>query len=66
MVAGFALVAYPAHWGESGIMTFIVNQNGKIYQCNLGGKSAELGAAMTVFNPDSQWMVVDGDGLVAP
>ncbi len=66
MVAGFALVAYPAHWGESGIMTFIVNQNGKIYQRNLGDKSTELAAAMTIFNPDSPWTVVTGDGLASP
>ncbi len=66
MVAGFALVAYPAHWGESGIMTFIVNQNGKIYQHNFGEKSAQLGAAMTAFNPDQNWTVVDSNGLVTP
>jgi len=66
MVAGFALVAYPAHWGDSGIMTFIVNQQGKVYQCNLGEKSAELAAAMTVFNPDRLWTVVEGDGLPVP
>lgn len=63
MVAGFALVAYPAHWGDSGIMTFIVNQNEKVFQRNLGEKSAEAGAAMTVFDPDSNWTVVENDGL---
>jgi hypothetical protein len=64
MIAGFALVAYPAHWGESGVMTFIVNQQGKIYQSNLGEKSADLASAMTVFNPDKSWAVVDQNGLV--
>ena len=55
MVAGFALVAYPAHWGESGVMTFIVNQWGRVYERNLGADSAEIAAAMTEFDPDSDW-----------
>jgi hypothetical protein len=58
MVAGFALIAYPAHWGESGVMTFIVNQWGKVYECNLGGNSAEIASALTEFNPDSSWAPV--------
>lgn len=58
MIAGFALVAYPANWGESGVMTFIVNQWGKVYQANLGDQSAEIAAAMTEFDPDSGWTLV--------
>ena len=58
LIAGFALVAYPAHWGESGIMTFIVNQWGKVYECNLGADSAEIAAAMAEFDPDQDWKVV--------
>jgi hypothetical protein len=58
MVAGFALVAYPAHWGESGVMTFIVNQWGKVYERNLGAGSADAAIAMTEFNPDSDWSAV--------
>jgi hypothetical protein len=58
MIAGFALVAYPAHWGESGVMTFIVNQWGRVYECNLGEKSAEIAAAMAEFDPDSGWAPV--------
>jgi hypothetical protein len=58
LIAGFALVAYPAHWGESGVMTFIVNQWGKVYQRNLGADSADLAAAMTDFDPDQDWTVV--------
>jgi hypothetical protein len=58
LVAGFALVAYPAHWGESGIMTFIVNQWGKVYECNLGEQSADLASAMTEFDPDANWTAV--------
>jgi hypothetical protein len=58
LLAGFALVAYPAHWGESGVMTFIVNQWGKVYERNLGPQSADIAAAMTDFDPDQDWTVV--------
>jgi hypothetical protein len=58
LLAGFALVAYPAHWGESGVMTFIVNQWGKVYERNLGAGSAEIAAAMDEFNPDADWNLV--------
>lgn len=58
LVAGFALVAYPAHWGESGIMTFMVNQWGKVYERNLGPESAEIASAMAEFDPDPDWKVV--------
>ena len=55
MLAGFALVAWPAQWGESGVMTFIVNQQGKIFQKNLGPKTAAVARAMTTYDPDSSW-----------
>ena len=58
MIAGFALVAYPEHWGESGVMTFVVNQWGKVYERNLGPASADHAAAMTEFDPDQDWTVV--------
>jgi hypothetical protein len=58
MIAGCALVAYPAHWGESGVMTFVVNQWGKVYQRNLGAQSADLAVAMTAFDPDEDWEAV--------
>jgi hypothetical protein len=58
LLAGFALVAYPAHWGESGVMTFMVNQWGKVYQCNLGAQSADIAAAMTEFDPGPSWELV--------
>lgn len=58
MIAGYALVAYPAHWGESGVMTFIVNQWGRVYECNLGENSAEIAAALTEFDPDQNWTPV--------
>ena len=58
MIAGFALVAYPEHWGESGVMTFIVNQWGKVYERNLGAQSADIAVAMTEFDPDQDWTAV--------
>jgi len=55
MIGGFALVAFPAKWGDSGIMTFIVNQDGVVYQKNLGPDTAALAARMTLFDPDASW-----------
>ena len=56
MIAGFALVAYPATWGNSGVMTFVVNQEGRGYQKDLGPR-AEIAGAMTEYNPDSTWIL---------
>ena len=58
MIAGFGLVAWPAEWANTGVMTFIVNQQGKVYQCNLGKKTAKIAAAITSFDPDKRWAVV--------
>jgi hypothetical protein len=58
MIAGFALVAYPAQWGNSGVMTFIVNTQGRVYQKNLGAKTADLALAMREYNPDPSWSLV--------
>ena len=55
MVAGHAMVAYPARWGVSGVMTFIVNQRGRVYQKNLGPKTAEIARKMKEYNPDQTW-----------
>ncbi len=55
MVLGFALLAYPAKYGVSGIMSFIVNQEGVIYEKDLGKNTATAAAAMTTFNPDDTW-----------
>ena len=55
MIAGFAMVAYPAQYGESGIMTLIVNHNGKIYEKDLGKNSTALAAKMTNFDPGPGW-----------
>lgn len=59
MIAGFAMVAYPAQYGESGVMTFIVSQAGTIYQKDLGEETAKLAAAMAAFNPDPSWKKVE-------
>jgi hypothetical protein len=55
MVLGFALVAYPAKYGASGIKSFIVNQEGVIYEKDLGEETALAAAAMTRFDPDPTW-----------
>jgi hypothetical protein len=57
MIGGFAMVAWPAEYGESGIMTFIVNQQGRVYQKDLGPKTEKLASAMKVYDPDSSWTV---------
>ncbi|OYW04920.1 MAG: hypothetical protein B7Z61_08030 [Acidobacteria bacterium 37-71-11] len=58
MIAGYALIAYPAKWGSSGVMTLIVNQQGRVYQQNLGPQTADLAAAITEYDPDPNWKLV--------
>jgi hypothetical protein len=55
MIAGFALVAWPAEWGNSGVMTFIINQQGKVYEKNLGPKTTAKASAMTTYDPSADW-----------
>ena len=55
MIGGFAVLAYPARYGASGIMSFLVNQDGAVYEKNLGRKTKELAGKMTAFDPDSSW-----------
>ena len=57
MIAGFALVAWPAEYGNTGIMTFIVNQQGRVYQKDLGPKTAKTAAAMKAYGPDKTWTI---------
>lgn len=57
MIAGFAFVAWPAQWGNTGVMTFIVNQRGKVFQKNLGPKTASTAKAMQEYDPDSTWVL---------
>ncbi|HEY6290831.1 MAG TPA: DUF2950 domain-containing protein [Terriglobia bacterium] len=58
---GFATVAYPAEYRNSGVMTFIVNQDGIVYQKDLGPETARIAAAMTQFDPDNTWQEVPED-----
>ncbi len=57
-VGGFAFVAYPAEYGNSGVMTFIVNQDGVLLQKDLGKTTTEMATAMTEFDPDPGWVIV--------
>jgi len=57
MTGGFALIAYPATYGDSGIMTFIVNQNGIVYEKNLGADTTDIASRITEFDPDPSWHV---------
>jgi Protein of unknown function (DUF2950) len=59
MIAGYALVAYPDKWGASGVMTFIINQQGRVYQKNVGSGSATVALAMTEYDPDPSWTLVE-------
>ena len=58
MIGGFALVAYPAEYGNSGVMSFIVNHEGKVFQKDLGKNTASAAAAMKEYNPDKTWAEV--------
>ena len=55
MVGGFALAAFPSNWGKSGVMTFIVNQQGKVYQKNLGPDTAKMAREMRSYDPNTAW-----------
>jgi hypothetical protein len=59
MVGGFAFVAYPAEYGNSGVMTFIINQDGVLLQKNLGKTTTETATAMSEFDPDASWSPVE-------
>ena len=58
MTQGFAAVAWPAKWNDTGVMTFIVNHDGNVYQKNLGAGTDAAARAMTRFNPDKSWTQV--------
>lgn len=58
MIAGFAMIAHPAVYGESGVMTFIVNQNGKVYEKDLGSNTARISAKTSAFDPGVSWKEV--------
>ena len=55
MIGGFALVAWPSDYGESGVMTFIVNQQGRVYQKDLGKETGKIAPALKDYDPDETW-----------
>jgi hypothetical protein len=65
MISGFGLVAYPAQYGVSGIMTFIVNQLGTVYQKDLGSETKELAEAIRKYDPDKTWKQVERTSSVS-
>ncbi len=58
MIAGFAMIAYPADYGKTGVMSFLVNHYGVVYQKNLGPKTGTIARGMTEYNPDATWKEV--------
>ena len=63
MIGGVALVAHPATYDNSGVMTFLVNQDGVVFQKDLGPDTAKLAAAIESFDPDSSWKRVPDHDL---
>jgi hypothetical protein len=59
MIGGFALIAYPAEYGNSGVMTFMVNHAGTVYQKDLGDRTLRIVARIILFDPDQTWKKVD-------
>jgi hypothetical protein len=59
LLAGFALIAYPADYGKTGVMTFIVNHYGNVYEKNLGPETAASAARISAYAPDTSWRRVD-------
>jgi DUF2950 family protein len=59
MIAGYALIAYPDKYGSSGVMTFMVNQQGRVYQKNLGPDTLKITGQISEYDPDSSWKLVE-------
>jgi hypothetical protein len=66
MIGGFALVAYPAEYDSSGVMTFVVNHDGVAFEKDLGPATAKTVAAMMAFNPDATWKRIEPESDAAP
>jgi DUF2950 family protein len=58
MIGGFALVGYPAEYGNSGVMTFLVNHDGTVFEKDLGLDTAKIAERISAFNPDKTWQKV--------
>ena len=65
LLGGFALIAFPAEYGASGVMTFMVNHDGVVYSRDLGAGTAQSAMNISEFNPDSMWTREDGTDVVA-
>lgn len=61
MIAGFALLGWPAEYGVSGVKSFLVNQQGRIYEKDLGADTKKLAEALVAYDPGDGWAVVDLD-----
>ena len=59
MTAGFALVAYPVEYDDSGVMTFIINQDDILYEKDLGERTTEIASQIREYNPDATWSKVE-------
>ena len=59
LVNGFAFVAYPAEYGNSGIMTFMISQGGVLFQKDLGKTTQQTAEEMTGFDPNDTWTIVE-------
>lgn len=59
MIGGFGLIAWPAEYGNSGVMTFLVNHGGTVYQKDLGTRTEFIAQRTTLFDPDQTWKKVD-------
>jgi hypothetical protein len=63
MILGFALIAYPAMYGNSGVMTFIVNQEGIVYEKDLGKSTEKIAKAIKTYDPDKTWKRVESQSV---
>ena len=61
MSRGFALVAWPARYGDSGVMSFMISHDGQVFEKDLGPEGGQLAGAMSSFDPDSSWLEVAED-----
>jgi hypothetical protein len=59
MNGGFAIVAWPADYGQTGVMSFMLNREGVVYEADLGPTGGEIASSMPAFDPDLRWSRVD-------
>jgi hypothetical protein len=59
LIGGFGLICWPAKWGDSGKLTYMVNQSGQVLQRDLGAQTSDLVKGIKTYNPDSEWSAVN-------